>query len=49
MVMSYDESNALSEFIEDGWLFVDSTNYVICWADGKTYRAKITFEEIEDE
>jgi len=47
--MSYDESEALSDFIEYGWLDVDKENIVSCWADGKTYKAKITFEEVVED
>jgi len=47
--MSYDESEALSDFIEYGWLDVKKVNEVTCWNDGKTYKAKITFEEVFEE
>ena len=46
--MSEDESEYISNMIEYGWLDVDRENTVVCWADGKTYKAKITFEEVEE-
>lgn len=46
--MSLDESDAISNLIEFGMLDVGE-NEVICWANGKTYKAKIIIEEVEDE
>ena len=48
--MSTDESEMLSDCISYGWLDVDKENYVNCWDEnGKSYRAKITFEEVKEE
>lgn len=46
--MSYDESEMLSDCISYGWLDVDKENEVVCWNNGKTYKAKITFEEVKE-